>query len=240
MKYVAPLAVMLLLFSLTGCGQETAIDRYQESFDVHANLTGSEYLDALYQDMLELNGPATTYAHGEIVDDENNRLLFPYSDAMANVTGLDFVQLATIQFYQGLYGVDQVVDHLEPTNPGLEQAEYYQSLRTLTTSLYYEEAAIFLESLEDATLSTAEAQNEIYVTVFLEAWNLMVPGDPIALNEAYYPQAAECAELTGLDFEVLATVQQKGGTNGLQIMIDLFPELENREECLATFETTSF
>ena len=63
-------------------------------------------------------GPAETYTYGAITDDENNRELFRVASKISDLTGLDFVALASIQQLGGEVELYSVATTLPGDLPG--------------------------------------------------------------------------------------------------------------------------
>jgi hypothetical protein len=172
-------------------------------------------------------GPPSTATHGPIVDDAWNRGHFVFSHRVAQATGLDFVKLASLELLRGNHGIDQVLARI----PGHAEAQRLRRIRNLHSSLHAAEARETIESLRDPALDPA-AQRERWLDAVVESFELRTQSDSVATRGGY-PQAAACADATGLSFEKLGRIQVLGGTDGLRTAVGLIPDLPERERCLA-------
>jgi len=188
-------------------------------------------LSSAYQAVLADGGHPSTYAGGPIQDDAWNRSNFPYAAAVATATGLDFVQLAAVDYTNGSYGVDAIVRAIGADDPGAAEARRVEAVHKLGDPGDDARAAVTL-----AALVAAGADADGLLDAFVEAFVLRSnTGPPWAPTPAAYPLSAQVAALTGLSFEKLATIESKGGTDGLRLTVRRFPDLAAREGCLALF-----
>lgn len=188
-------------------------------------------LSAAYQSAVSDGGHPSTHVGGPIRDDEWNRSNFPYAAAIADATGLDFVQLAVVDYANGSYGVDAVVSALTHDDSGAAEARRLAGIHKLGDSSDEDRAAAALASLAGGG-ADADAILDAFVQAFVFRSNTDPPWAP---SPESYPLSAQIAALSGLSFEKLATIESKGGTDGLELTVRRFPELAAREGCLALF-----
>jgi len=182
-------------------------------------------LDAAFRKVMEERGTPSTHARGEIVDDEWNREHFAYASALAQASGLDFVQIAAVEMEQGNYGVSKIIDALPTGEAPGDEARRLRSVHRLGSGLYEAESESFLASLADPEL-TERAQQGRYLDAFVEAWALRTTTMPDnGFPQGAYPLASKAAGATGLDYEKLATIEYKGGTIGLKRTLERIPGL---------------
>lgn len=190
-------------------------------------------LKSAYDAIVASSGHPRTASNGDVVDDAWNREHFPYASALAAATGLDFVQLACVEFQTGLHGVSKVLAALDPSSPAGREGLRLQAVHRLASNLHAADAATTLEALRDPSLSPA-AQRERWLDAFVEAFSLRAAGDPsVGYPPSAWPRCARIAELTGLSYEKLAAIEYKGGRKGLRVTVERIPDLPSRAEALA-------
>ncbi len=193
-------------------------------------------LDETYERIVEKRGgPVKTAFKGPIVDDEWNRNHFYYPSKLSEITGLDFVKLASVKIVNGSNGLHRIV---EKTPDAGETAEAHRLMRLhdLAGARTQRKARPLLESLEDDSLDEA-AQRAAWLDAYVKGWELRTDSSrPLAMEPASFPEAAKVAQRTGMEFDKLAFVQYKGGRRGLESLVKTFPELDDREEVLADVE----
>ncbi|MBN1882642.1 MAG: hypothetical protein JW885_10750 [Deltaproteobacteria bacterium] len=168
-------------------------------------------------------GPAETYTYGAITDDENNRELFRVASKISDLTGLDFVALASIQQLGGEVELYSVATTLPGDLPGKDDM-----LRILARSrlrhfepYYYE--AYFKDYPQDDTAAFSQAVADEVWLAFREEYGDLSDTDPEGLAEKY-PAAKKAADLTGLDIIPLSGVLATGGYDGLSKLLMVMPE----------------
>jgi hypothetical protein len=183
--------------------------------------TANDALDSVYAAVVDRGGHPSTFGGGPIRDDAWNRSNFPYASALAEATGLDFVKLAAVEHGDGTYGVDQVLARL-----GGDEA---------TAARRIQATHKFGDAWDDAGAERARAALDgDLLDALVRSFVFRSNADaPWSLTPESYPLSAKLAELSGLSFEKLATLETKGGTDALRVALRRLPDLPNREACLA-------
>ncbi len=195
------------------------------------SLSAAEMLQATFDDLVARHGPPVTHARGPVVDDAWNREHFTYVAAIADATGLDFVQLAMVELQTGNYGVSKILAGLAPERRA--EAERIQAVHRLASGLHEAEAAAYLRTLADDSLSET-AQRERYLDAFVASWSLRTASMPSnGFPDGAYPASAKASAATGLDYQKLATIEYKGGRSGLKRTLERIPDLPNRGSAIS-------
>lgn len=172
---------------------------------------------------------------GELLDEEEYHRRYGLAHAVAEATGLDFVQLANVQGRRGTHGVKSIVEQM-PEGERRDAAWNLMMHLDATMSLNPEGAEYVIAHYRDEALDPA-AQREAWLQGFARGWEIRVPGTSrVEPTPERSPQAATCAEATGLPFLTLAEIQRRGGTRGLAHTISAIPDVPGEAECLAALE----
>lgn len=184
-----------------------------------------------YQAAVERHGAAPRRGQ-KLADSDDARAHYPLAAAISNATGLDFVQLASLEFWKGTRAIERVVNHMPDDDVGrrVRRMLLYVSAAQMLRPAQVER---FFEHLRDESKSPEE-QREIWLEALLEGHALGRRGGagrrkPRASG---LPKAKACAELTGLPVGKLLLLAEWAGHAGFRDTIRLFPDLPNREACL--------
>jgi len=168
-------------------------------------------------------GPAETYTYGAITDDANNRELFRVASKISDLTGLDFVALASIQQLGGEVDLYAVAMTLPDDLPGRdEMLQILARSRLRHFEPYYYEA-YFKDYPQDDTAAFSQVVADEAWLAFREEYGDLSDTDPEALAEKY-PAAKKAADLTGLDIVPLSGILAVGGYDGLSKLLMVLPE----------------
>jgi hypothetical protein len=173
--------------------------------------------------LIESKGPAESFTYGKITDDENNRDMFKVPALISDVTGLDFVPLATIDLLGGELFFYSTVITLPEDLPGRDEAINILSRRQLKyfERAYYESYFSKYDVDDPLTLSSIMAR-EVWEAFKAEYGDLPY-SDPDVLADKY-PVAREVSELTGIEILPISGIMVKGGLSGLSYFLTLLPE----------------
>lgn len=194
-------------------------------------MSPAEILRAEVDRLLEIHGPPTP-AHGDPpADDAATRLGFGLSARIAELTGLDFLQLVTVEYYQGGVGLEPIIASL-----GMDRASdearraYVHWAATFASNPQAVQAMI--EIYTDPALD-GPAQRERWLSILLDGFTLRVPRPPSTpCTPERQPIPAKIAELTGLPFEPLALIERKGGRAGLRHTLQSLPDLPAQQAAI--------
>ena len=180
----------------------------------------------------EQRGPAETYTYGAINDDENNRELFRVASKISDLTGLDFVALASIQQLGGeveLYATAMTLPDDLPGKDDMLQILARSRLRHFEP-YYYE--AYFKDYPQDDIAAFSQVMADEAWLAFREEYGDLSDTDPEVLAEKY-PAAKKAGDLTGLDIVPLSGILAVGGYDGLSKFLMVLPdELPGKHEAI--------
>ncbi len=189
----------------------------------------------MYEGLVAKSGPATLPTGEALSDSEAARLRYGLAARVAEITELDFLELATAQCYRGGNGIAQVVECLPNDERGRAAR---RAVAAWEATLLSNEGAAqrLVDSLRDPELEP-DRQREVCLDGFLEGWRIRVPRRAERpLERSRMPRSAACAEHTGLSFEKLALIERKGGRLALLHVLRSIPDLPGLNSCLALLE----
>jgi len=194
-------------------------------------VSAAEILRTEFDRLLAANGPPTP-AHGDPpADDARTRLDFGLSARIADLTGLDFVQLVTVEYYGGGTGLEPIIGALGG-GPPCDQARRAYVHWAATFSSNPQAVAAMIRLYTDPALD-GPAQRSAWLQAFLDGFSLRVPRPPSTpCTPERQPIPAQIAELTGLPFEPLALIERKGGRAGLRHTLRSLPHLPGQQAAI--------
>jgi hypothetical protein len=177
-------------------------------------------------------GQAKTFAYGPIVNDANNRGVFRVPALISELTGLDFVSLAVIQHHGGDVSLFAAISNLPSGLPGRSDALKMLARRQLIyfQRSYYEDYFRGLSRDDPKAYATAAA-SEVW-EAFKAEYGDLSSTDPDVVADRY-PEAAETAEIIGVDLIPMAGIRALGGISGLSEFLILMPDtLPGKDEAI--------
>ena len=207
---VTLLICAIIMVSLVSPAQADPLDEGNRMLEERADAFVSE------------KGPAETFAYGPLSDDDDNRSLFRIPGLISDVTGLNFVPLATIQHLGGDIALYGAVSNLPGDLPGINDALSILARRQL---IYFERdyyESYFGEVGEDLLGFSIMITREVWAAFEAEYGGLTV-NDTDALMKKY-PIAEKVVKLTGLEIEPVSGIRVMAGLDGLLKLMILLPE----------------
>ncbi|TVQ91356.1 MAG: hypothetical protein EA397_09870 [Deltaproteobacteria bacterium] len=189
-------------------------------------------LERVYQEALENSSSSTP-----IVDDEASRKRRALPNAIAELTGLDFVQLATVQVWRGLFGLYAITDELDTDEAGLKARDLVRRALAITGMRESRRLASLFQDHKDPSLDD-QAQREAWLDLVIESRELSGMFAPPKPTKENWPRFSRCSELTGLPFEelVMAVGGSETSPDNLGGLLRAMPDLPGVDECLAQWE----
>ncbi len=194
--------------------------------------TANKDLALTAEGLIAAKGQARTFAYGPIVDDSNNRGVFRVPALIASLTGLDFVSLAVIQHHGGDVSLFAAISNLPNGFHGKSDALKILARRQLIyfQRSYYQDYFSDL-SQDDPTAYANAVAGEVW-EAFKSEYGDLSSVDPGVLA-GRYPEAAEAAEIIGVDLVPIAGIRAMGGISGLNEFLIIMPDtLPGKEEAL--------
>ncbi|MBN2223236.1 MAG: hypothetical protein JW765_01025 [Deltaproteobacteria bacterium] len=198
--------------------------------DVLAEANKSLALTA--ETLIAAKGEPRTFTYGPIVDDANNRGVFRVVALIADLTGLDFVSLAIIQYHGGDITLFAAVSNLPNALAGKSDALKILARRQLIylQRPYYED--YFRDLSRDDPVAYANAVAAEVWEAFKAEYGDLSSTDPSLLKDKY-PECSDISEIIGVDLVPIAGIRAVGGISGINEFLILMPDtLSGKDEAI--------
>ena len=151
-----------------------------------------------HSQLVSTYGPPRVVGMGILTDADWCRQLFPYSDRLSKLLGLDFAQLAGVESRLGVVGVSRVVDHVPTTDERYAELKHLLRLIELTDTVIATCSSMLLR-IRSPNRQTRAAL--LYMDMMLKYGAAQRANAKEALDPLETPYAALVSNVTGLPYE---------------------------------------
>ena len=181
----------------------------------------NNYIAQHSSELIVRKGLPKSHLYGEIRDDPSNREFFYFPHKISEICHINFIQLATIWFYESHRGIRKVLDKIPKSNP--ERVEAFR---------YYEQL-VLATAFRPRTPRTDKV--EIFLEDFAQGAYLKVGPRYFSNNDVTkekYPKTFRCASISGLSFEKLGIIRHALGLRAVKRFFSALPKQDKYEKCI--------